>query len=108
MLTYQKLTQLLPRHRTDSDMQMTPIKSQMIAAILAFVALATGADAARADGQEIPGISNFGRVTEPFYRGGQPALAGFIALQGWGGYCRRSALSAEKWRPRSAKLNLWE
>ena len=26
---------------------MTPIKSQMIAAILAFVALATGADAAR-------------------------------------------------------------
>src|ERR1700684_495845 len=30
-----------------AEVQMTPIKSQMIAAILAFLALATGADAAR-------------------------------------------------------------
>src|SRR5580700_10116807 len=63
---------------------MTPIKSRMIAAVLAFVALA-GASAARCQtGQETRGLPNFGRVTGILYRGGQPDSAGFTALQTMG------------------------
>jgi hypothetical protein len=54
---------------------MTPIQSRMLAAILAFVELAAGGRrCAQAGGQEIPGIRNFGRVTEALYGDGQPAL----------------------------------
>jgi protein tyrosine phosphatase (PTP) superfamily phosphohydrolase (DUF442 family) len=70
--------------KSTRTIQMTPIKSRMIAAVLAFVALA-GASAARCQtGQEKRGLPNFGRVTGILYRGGQPDSAGFTALQTMG------------------------
>jgi protein tyrosine/serine phosphatase len=57
----------------------------MIAGILAVVALAAGTEAAWCQtGKEIRGLPNFGRVTDTLYRGGQPSLAGFNALQAMG------------------------
>ena len=66
---------------------MAQIKSRMIvvAGILAVVTLAAGAEAAWCQTEkEIRGLPNFGRVTDMLYRGGQPALAGFSALQAMG------------------------
>ncbi|MGH7971557.1 MAG: hypothetical protein ACREIC_22795, partial [Limisphaerales bacterium] len=35
-------------------------------------------------GNKVQGVPNWGRVTDTLYRGGQPALAGFKALQQMG------------------------
>jgi hypothetical protein len=95
MLTYQKLKPLLPTHRTNSEVQMTPIKSQMIAAILAFLRWPLG-QTPPAGGQEIPGIRSFGGVTETRW----PASPDWLhraARMGWE-LSSIFVLSAEKWR----------
>jgi tyrosine-protein phosphatase SIW14 len=53
-----------------------------VAGILAVGALASGARCQT--GKDIQGLPNFGRVTDTLYRGGQPSLAGFSALQAMG------------------------
>ena len=66
---------------------MNRINSRMIvlAVILAVVALTAGAEVAGCQtGKEIRGLPNFGRVTDTLYRGGQPGLDGFTALQAMG------------------------
>jgi len=79
---------------------MTPIESGMIAAILAFVELASGGRrCAQAGGQEIPGIRNFGRVTEAVLRR-WPASPDWLHCAARVGreFSSISALNAEKWR----------
>ncbi len=57
----------------------------VLAGILAVVALTAGAEVAWCQtGKEIRGVSNFGRVTDTLYRGGQPDLDGLRALQAMG------------------------
>ena len=57
----------------------------VLAGILAVVALTAGAEVAWCQtGKEIRGVSNFGRVTDTLYRGGQPDLDGLRALQARG------------------------
>jgi protein tyrosine/serine phosphatase len=57
----------------------------VVAIILAVVALTAGAKTASCQtGKELRGLPNFGRVTDMLYRGGQPASAGFSALQAMG------------------------
>jgi tyrosine-protein phosphatase SIW14 len=56
-----------------------------LAGILAVVALTAGGEVAWCQtGKEIRGLPSFGRVTDTLYRGGQPGLDGFRALQAMG------------------------
>jgi len=57
----------------------------VVSGILAVVALTAGAEVAWCQtGKERRGLPNFGRVTDTLYRGGQPGLDGFRALQAMG------------------------
>jgi protein tyrosine/serine phosphatase len=57
----------------------------VVAVILAAGALTAGTQAAWCQtGEQLRSLPNFGRVTDMLYRGGQPASAGFSALQAMG------------------------
>jgi hypothetical protein len=79
-----------------AEVQMTPSKSQMIAAILAFLRWPLGQTPPAGSGQERPGVRSFGRVTETRW----PASPDWLHSAARMG-CELSsisALSAEKWR----------
>jgi tyrosine-protein phosphatase SIW14 len=63
---------------------ITSCRIIVVAGVLAFVSLISGAQVSWCQAEKEQGLPNFGRVTDNLYRGGQPTSDGFNALHAMG------------------------